>query len=70
MNKLKTFDYFNKVANTWLEDLEEKNEEDILTGKATEVKTFGEVATDAEIEAQVEFELTAKEAPDNIIGFT
>jgi uncharacterized damage-inducible protein DinB len=30
MNKLKTFDYFNKVANTWLEDLEAKNEEDIL----------------------------------------
>jgi hypothetical protein len=24
MNKLKTFDYFNKVANTWLEDLEAK----------------------------------------------
>ena len=30
MNKLKTFDYFNKVANTWLEDLEAKNEEDIF----------------------------------------
>jgi uncharacterized damage-inducible protein DinB len=30
MNKLKTFDYFNKVANTWLEDLEAKNKEDIL----------------------------------------
>ena len=30
MNKSKTFDYFNKVANTWLEDLEEKNEEDII----------------------------------------
>jgi hypothetical protein len=50
--------------------IELENEEDILTGKATEVKTFEDVVTEAEIEGQVEFELTAKEAPDNIIGFT
>lgn len=34
MNKLNTFDYFIKVANTWLKDLEEKNEDDILINPA------------------------------------
>ena len=50
--------------------IELQNEEDILTGKSQEVKTFEDVVTEAELEGQVEFELTAKQAPDNIIGFT
>ena len=50
--------------------IELENEEDILTSKSQEVKTFEDVVTEAEIENEVEFELTAKEAPQNIIGFT
>ena len=42
MNKLKTFDYFNKVANTWLEDLEAKNEE--VTAKLTYEKIIGPIS--------------------------
>ena len=50
--------------------IELENEEDILSGKSEEVKTFEEVVTEAEIEGKVEFELTAKEAPEKIIGFS
>ena len=49
--------------------IELENEEDILTGKSTEVKTGNQIFTEAEIEAEVEFELTEKEAPDKILGF-
>ena len=49
--------------------IELENEEDILTGKSTEVKTANEIITETEIENEVEREITEKEAPDKIIGF-